>query len=134
VGLAVGGLAALLAYASTPSGGLVPKEKVWWAFLVIPGITAGFGAAIGFEKKYIFQSEDVIIFEQYENGIPQDLDNSPVRVEFSLVITKDIESIIISWKNKKIRLLNFEYMYRGTTEDGKQYIVVPKYIYESKFK
>ena len=133
IGLLVGCAATLVIYANMPSGGMFPREQFWWSLLWIPGLTAAFGAAVGVETKYIFQSDDDINFERNESNQSQNLDKSPVRIEFSFIVAKETESIIIIWKNRKIRLLNPEYIYRGTSEDGTQYIIVPKYIYERKF-
>jgi hypothetical protein len=94
------------------------------------------GAIIGHEENYILIKPDTSV-DGYEKGDSQQLsigDKSYVRVIFSSVVEKGSGYIIILWQKKLIRLQRSEYSHRGTTKEGQPYIVVPNYIYESKFK
>lgn len=89
--------------------------------------------------KYISESkfQKSEISEDSEKDQPQEIkikDKSYIHVEFTSVVGKGSGYIIILWQEKDIVLDRSEYNDRGTTKEGQQYIVVPKYIYESKFK
>ena len=97
--------------------------SISWIFL--PGLGFLSGALIG----GIGGDAESFIFPSLESkNIPSN------RVEFSSIIEKDSRYLIILWQGKKIRLQRSEYNYRGITKEGNLYIIVPKHIYESKFK
>ena len=56
------------------------------------------------------------------------------RVEFTEIVEEGSNYIIILWQGKEIHLSYSEYNYKGTTKEGKQFIVVPEDIYLQKFK
>jgi hypothetical protein len=97
----------------------------------------GIGAIIGHKDNYIFtdseDSADNLIEKRQAQALSIE-DKSPVRVIFSSVVEKGIGYITILWQGEEIRLQRSEYNYRGTTAEGQQFIVVPNYIFESKFK
>ena len=95
------------------------------------------GLMIGHSYHYILTDSEEArrnkeeAFKQQVSGTE---DTSAVKVEFSSIIQKGSEYLVILWQSKKIRLERPDYHYRGTSEDGQQYIVVPVYIYKSKFE
>jgi hypothetical protein len=66
---------------------------------------------------------------------PPEMESKPFnRVEFSEIVEEGSNYIIILWQGKEIHLSYSEYNYKGTTKEGKQFIVVPEDIYLQKFK
>jgi hypothetical protein len=66
---------------------------------------------------------------------PPEIESKPSnRVEFTEIVEEGSKYIIILWQGKEIRLSYLEYNYRGTTKEGKQFIVVPGDIFLQKFK
>ena len=65
--------------------------------------------------------------------IKEKIDTS-VRVEISDIVDKTSSYIVVIWQGKKIYLSSSEYEHWVLTTDGKKYIVVPREVYESKFK
>lgn len=117
----------------------------WWKtnegtagiyIMVISPIIGGIiGGVKGAKEIYLFVEDSV--YDGNKKGHLQELSNvdkSSVRVEFTKIVEKGRGYIIILWQKKEIRLLSSEYNYMLETEEGKQSIVVPKYIYDSKFK
>jgi hypothetical protein len=96
------------------------------AFIIFPpaGLVLGaiIGAAGGDIDRFVFP------YQQDTNSDPY------VRVEFSSILERGRGYIIILWQGKEVRLSKDEYSYRGTTEDGKLFIMVSDNIYNSKFQ
>ena len=82
-----------------------------------------------------FQQEEISPdYPEIKQPIVKDVDKTPLQIQFTSVIEKGNGYIVILCQKKEIRLDRAEYNYRGTTADGQQYIVVPKYVYQSKFE
>jgi hypothetical protein len=143
-GLAIG---AIIANSIEPENSKNPMET--WskgmsqASLIPGGLLAGIligipvGSGIGHKDNYILLDSENSVYNEYENVDLQSLtdeDKSPVRVIYSSVVEKGSGYIIILWQGKKIRLRRSEYNQRGTTKEGKLYMVVPDYIYRRRFK
>jgi hypothetical protein len=103
------------------------------------GTVAGtiLGLLVGHNDHYILTDSEKALkdteetFKQQGSGTE---DTSAVSVKFSSIIQKGNGYLVILWQSRKIRLERSEYHYRGTSEDGQQYIVVPAHIYKSKLE
>jgi len=117
----------------------------WWKtsegtagiyIMVISPIIGGIaGGQVGAKEIYVFVEDSV--YDGNKKGHLQELSNvdkSHVRVEFSSIVEKGRGYIIILWQGKEIKLSSSEYNYRTEAEDGRQFIIVPNYVYDSKFK
>jgi hypothetical protein len=100
---------------------------------VIWGISDKRGARESYH--YIFEGEEIV------QPVKQDLkeletERSSIAhtVEFSSIIKKGNNYIIISWQRKNIHLHRSEYKYRGQKADGTHFIVVPDRVFIKKFQ
>ena len=104
----------------------IKDNSVGKAFVTCIIMYSIIGAGIGNKDNYILQG--TVAAKEDDKSI------HTVKVKISSIIEEGSDYIIIEWQGKEVRLLRSEYVYTASGGVEGKIIVVPKEVYETKFR